>query len=207
MPLVEACAVKGLDADTVLTILLAAEESSRMLEQDWTRATLTDLADHIEQTHHAYLKRELPRLALIVRKVAAVHGGHYPWLHEFESVYARFAAEMMAHMMKEEQVLFPRIRCLESGEPEPASNCMHGVNQPIRVMKHEHDSAGQSLARMRELSAEFTSPPDGCNTFRAMLDGVRELEADTHRHVHMENNILFPRAVELEHWHTSANTD
>ncbi|HEX5444493.1 MAG TPA: iron-sulfur cluster repair di-iron protein [Pirellulales bacterium] len=206
LPLSEACAAKGIDADTVLAILLAAEEGTKSQEDDWTGATLADLANHIEQTHHAYLKRELPRLGAIVHKVATVHGAHYPWLLELEGIYTRFAAEMEAHMMKEDRMLFPRIRGLESGEPGPMPFTGPGVANPIRIMEHEHDSAGQSLARMRELSSEFTPPPDACNTFCAMLDGLRELEADTHRHVHKENSILFPRAIELER-HAALNAD
>jgi regulator of cell morphogenesis and NO signaling len=203
-PLSEACAAKGIDAGTVLTILLATEGDARSEEQNWASATLADLSRHIEQTHHAYLKRELPRLGAIVRKVAAVHGGHHRWLLELESVYARFAAEMQSHMMKEEQVLFPLIRSLESGEPAPSTACGHGVDDPIRVMEHEHDDAATSLSRMRELAAEYNPPPDACNTFRAMLDGLRELESDTHRHVHKENSILFPGALELERRHQNA---
>jgi regulator of cell morphogenesis and NO signaling len=203
-PLAEACADKGIDAGTVLTILLATEEGAGSAERNWASATLAELSHHIEQTHHAFLKRELPRLGAIVRKVAAVHGGHQRWLLELESVYARFAAEMQSHMMKEEQVLFPLIRSLESGQPGPSTACGHGVDNPIRVMEHEHDDAARSLARMRELSADFNPPPDACNTFRAMLDGLRELEAETHRHVHKENSILFPRALELEQRHGSS---
>lgn len=133
-PLSEACAAKGLDADTILTTLLAAEGSSSSNEPNWANARLSDLADHIEQTHHAYLKRELPRLRGIVRKVATVHGGHHPWMHELDGIYDRFAAEMEAHMMKEEQVLFPQIRSLERGEPGPAGRCGAGVENPIGVM-------------------------------------------------------------------------
>lgn len=197
-PLSEICAEKGLDANTVLTILLATEEGDTSAEQEWTSASLGDLSRHIEQTHHAYLKRELPRLAAIVHKVAAVHGDHHPWLLEFKRVYTHFAAEMAAHMMKEEQDLFPLIRSLESGEPASTAGYRHGVDNPIRIMEDEHDDAAKSLRRMRELSAGFTPPPDACNTFRAMLDGLNELEADLHRHVHKENSILFPKALELE---------
>jgi regulator of cell morphogenesis and NO signaling len=197
-PLSEACAARGLDAETVLTTLLAAEEGTGSPEPSWSDASLAELADHIEQTHHAYLKRELPRLRAIIRKVATVHGGHHPWTIVLDDIYGRFAAEMEAHMMKEERVLFPMIRGLERGEPSPTAGCGHGVNNPIRVMEHEHDDAARSLARMRELSGGYTPPPDACNTFRAMLDGLRELEHDTHHHVHKENNILFPRAMELD---------
>ena len=197
-PLSEACAAKGLDADTVLTILLATEEQGSADERNWAEASLTELADHIERSHHAYLKRELPRLRAMVRKVAAVHGDHHPWMREFDRVYDSFATELETHMMKEEHVLFPLIRSLESGEPGPTVGCGHGVEHPIRVMESEHDDSGHSLERLHELSSGLTPPPDACNTFRAMLDGVRELELDLHQHIHKENNILFPKAIELE---------
>lgn len=199
--LAELCEARGLDADTVLTIMLAAEAGAAdgPSEPSWSTASLTELADHIEQTHHAYLKRELPRLGAMVRKVAAVHGDRHPWMLEVDGVFAGFAAEMQSHMMKEEQMLFPMIRSIDRGQPDTGSDCGGpGVANPIRVMEHEHDSSGEDLSRMRKLTDGFTPPSDACNTFRAMLDGLAELEADTHRHVHKENSILFPRALELE---------
>lgn len=194
-PLEEVCRSKGLDPNTILTTLLATEgNAGDEGRQDWATASLTELADHIEQTHHAYLKRELPRLGAMVRKVAAVHGENHPWMLELDGVYIRFAAEMEAHMMKEEQMLFPMIRSVERGESAATEPCGHGIDAPIRVMEHEHDAAGDDLLRMRELSDGFRPPAHACNTFRAMLDGLAELEDDTHRHVHKENSILFPRA-------------
>lgn len=200
-PLSQACAAKGLDANTVLTTLLAAEENTSATEQNWAQASPSALADHIEQTHHAYLKQELPRLEAMVRKVAAVHGNHYPWLLELDGIYVGFAAEMHSHMMKEEQILFPLIRSMEAGESLNPAGCGPGVAAPIEVMEHEHDHAGSDLEKMKELSNGFTPPMDACNTFRAMLDGLKALEADTHRHVHKENSILFPAALKLEREH------
>ena len=197
-PLAAACKNKGLDAGTVLSMLLATEADADEKNEDWTGLGLNELANHIEQTHHAYLRRELPRLGAMVRKVAAVHGSHYPWMLEVDGIYAGFAAEMESHMLKEEQVLFPLIRRIDSGDTGAAGECGPGIANPIRVMEHEHDDAGQALSRMRELTSGFTPPIDACNTFRAMLDGLAELEADTHRHVHKENNVLFPGALEKE---------
>jgi regulator of cell morphogenesis and NO signaling len=197
-PLAEACKNKGLDADTVLSMLLAMEEDTSGQKEDWTDLSLTELTTHIENTHHDYLKRELPRLGAMVRKVAAVHGSYYPWMLEVDGIYAGFAAEMESHMLKEEQILFPLIRRIDSGDAGSAGDCGPGIANPIRVMEHEHDDAGQALSRMRELTNAFTPPMDACNTFRAMLDGLAELEADTHRHVHKENNVLFPVALEKE---------
>lgn len=195
----EACRSKGLDPGAVLQALLAEDNSapSQGSGTDPASMTLSDLCDHIEARHHAYLKAELPRLHAMIRKVAAVHGDKHPWMHEVRSVFDELHAEMQSHMMKEEHVLFPIIRRLERGESNAAFHC-GGVANPIRVMEHEHDSAGGALSRMRQLSSDYTPPEGACNTFRAMLDGLRELEEDMHQHVHKENNILFPRALQVE---------
>lgn len=199
----EACHAKGLDAATVLSALLSEPAAAHSEPPtNWDSASLTELADHIEQIHHAYLREELPRLEAMVRKVAAVHGQRYAWVLEIDSVFSRFAAEMQSHLLKEEQMLFPLIRALEadkvSTQPEHALDLRH----PVEVMKHEHDDAGQSLERMRELSNDFQPPEYACATFRGMLEGLVAVEADTHRHVHKENSILFPKAIVLatERW-------
>lgn len=193
----DACRDKGLDARTIAALLEASEGAPATAEVDPQAMSLTELADHIEQTHHAYLRRELPRLAMLVRKVAAVHGHRYPWMLEVDGVFAGFMAELDSHMMKEEQILFPIVREVERGNRSAGSHC-GGLANPIRVMEHEHDSAGNALAAMRRLTDGFTPSADACNTFRAMLDGLAELERDMHQHVHKENNVLFPRALELE---------
>jgi regulator of cell morphogenesis and NO signaling len=193
--LADVCAARGMDARMVLTVLLASEVGTPREDQSWAQASLTALADHVEKTHHAYLKRELPRLGALVRKVTAVHGQRHAWLGELNRIYADFAAEMESHMMKEEKMLFPMIRRMEADEPAAGGP---GVDNPIRAMEHEHDDAGRAMERMRELSGGYQTPADGCNTFRAMLDGLAQVELDTHRHVHKENSILFPKALELE---------
>ena len=197
MSLAEACKGKGLDPDSVLQVLLASEGSAAGNEVDAAAMGLTELCDHVEKTHHAYLKDELPRLRMMVRKVAAVHGHDHPWTLEIDGVFSGFAAELESHMLKEEQALFPLIRALESGEKIDASHCGR-IENAIAVMESEHQDAGNDLERMRNLSSGFTPPPGACNTFRAMLDGLRELEADMHQHVHKENNVMFPRAMAEE---------
>lgn len=194
----QACQKKRLDAATVLTLLLS-EPAAQVSEpkQNWQKSSLTDLADHIEQTHHAYLRAELPRLETMVRKVAAVHGKHHSWLLELDSVFAGFSASMQSHLLKEEQVLFPLIRQFEARQGLSQSNNGMNIENPIAVMEHEHADAGQSLERMRRLSHDYQPPANACATFRATLDGLAKLEADTHEHVHKENSILFPRAVDL----------
>lgn len=199
-PLEEACRAKGLDPHTVLQTLLAGEDQTpgEVALVDAARMSLTELCAHIESTHHAYLRIELPRLHQMLTRVAAVHGGRYPWMRQVLDVFAPFAEELASHMVKEEQVLFPMIRALEAGERGVAGHCGDTIANPVRMMEHEHDDAGEALRLMHELTDGYTPPADACNTFRAALDGLRELEQDMHQHVHKENNILFPRALELE---------
>lgn len=195
----EACRAKGLDAQSVLQVLLASEDGAASApEIDAARMSLTELCDHIETTHHAYLKEELPRLHRMIAKVAAVHGDWCPFMRDVLEVYVTYMDELTHHMAKEEAVLFPIIRAIDADDANAASRCGGTIANPIRVMEHEHRDAGDALAKMRELTSGFTPPPNACNTFRATLDGLREMEADMHQHVHKENNVLFPRALERE---------
>ncbi len=193
-PLSVACQDKGLDPQAVLRELTETAENHASDEQrDWSAATMSELADHIESTHHAYLRRELPRLTAMTMKVAAAHGQREPGLRELEAVFAEFRAELESHMEREEQVLFPLIRVLESAKTLPAFHC-GSISNPIRVMVHEHENAGSALQRMRALTRGYQPSEEACNTYRAMLDGLAELETDMHLHVHKENNILFREA-------------
>jgi regulator of cell morphogenesis and NO signaling len=194
-PLAQAIAEKGLDAKTVLGVLEALEAQGPEVERDWSAATMTELADHIEHTHHAYLKRELPRLEFLVNKVSSRHGEQRPELVELAKVFLNFQEELQSHMRKEEAILFPICRKLDTGS---APSSCGSVNNPIAVMVREHDDAGDAMNRMRALTDDYTPPPDACNTYRALFDGLRQLELDMHRHVHKENSILFPLAVEIE---------
>ncbi len=196
-----ACTKNGLKSQEVLEELQAldaAGDGQTAGDVDADSMTLSALADHIEQTHHMYLKRELPRLGALVRKVVSAHGQNHPWTRDVDALYAPLASELLTHLMKEEQILFPLIRALETGQGGPASASQMSVAAPIGVMEHEHDAAGDALAKIRQLSTDFTAPSDACNTFRAMLDGLLVLEKDLHQHVHKENNVLFPKAIALE---------
>jgi regulator of cell morphogenesis and NO signaling len=197
-PLGSAIEERGLDAGAVVAELEqeqtgAAPQGGR----NWATASLTDLADHIESTHHAYLKAELPRLAQLTHKVASRHGDRRPELVEIYDVFSGLKAEMESHMMKEERILFPLCRRLDTAETLPPSHC-GSVANPIEVMVREHEDAGDALARIRVLTNDYTPPPDACNTYRATFDSLRQLEADMHQHVHKENNILFPKAARAE---------
>jgi regulator of cell morphogenesis and NO signaling len=196
--LVQAAREKGLDEQTVLRVLNTFDDQApEGDERDWSKASLTALADHIEQTHHAYLKSELPRLEYLVNKVANRHGSHAPNLVELAGVFAAFKSELESHMQKEEVILFPICRQLDGATAPQRFHC-GSVENPVAVMVREHDDAGDALKRMRELTNNYTPPIDACSTYRALFDSLRELEHDMHRHVHKENSILFPKVIERE---------
>ncbi len=165
-------------------------------------AKLTDLIRFIVGKYHADLRVELPRLGQMAAKVLDVHGEKYPAvLPALASTFRALREELEAHMMKEERVLFPYIERLEAlaaaGGSLPASP-FGSIQAPIGMMEHEHDDAAQALARLRLLTDGYTPPADACNTFRGLYFGLAELEKALHEHIHLENNVLFPRGVRLE---------
>lgn len=195
--LAQACGAQGLDAETVATMLEAAAAlPSAAPVVDAAGMSLVGLADHIEATHHAYLRDELPALVEKADRVALKHAERNPRLAEVAKTMRGLAYDMFSHMMKEEQILFPLVRALER-DGVAGGHCGTIAN-PIRQMESEHDGAGAAVARMRELTDGFTPDADACNTHRALLAGLARLELDLHEHVHKENNILFPRALALE---------
>ena len=165
--------------------------------ESWNEASLTDLADHIVVTHHKFLATELPRISGLVEKVFNAHGEKRPELRDVLGTFTAMRSELESHMLKEENVLFPAIRLLES-ENVLQSFPFGSVRNPIAMMEHEHDDAGNGLRRLRELTGDFTPPDGACPTYRVMLDSLKNLEQDLHLHIHKENNILFPRAQQLE---------
>jgi regulator of cell morphogenesis and NO signaling len=198
VPLDRACGQKGLDLGAVLHELTADEvRDAEPDEPDWTRATMGELADHIVSRHHEHLRRELPRLAALAEKVADAHGAGHPELREARDVLLTLKGDLEFHMLKEEKVFFPIIKRFETA---PESTRFYGgsVARAILVMENEHDDAGAALTRLRALTGDYRPPADACNTYRALLHGLAELEADLHRHVHKENSILFPRACAAE---------
>jgi len=193
--LAQACANKGLDAATVIAMLEAASVAPTT-EMDPAGMTLTQLADHIEQTHHVYVKAELPRLVEMAEKVAHKHAWRDARLPAVAATVVALANEMTSHMQKEEMILFPLVRQIYAGETS-GFHC-GSIANPIRVMEAEHESAGNATARLRELTDGFTPDAEACNTHRTLLASLAEFESDLHRHVHKENNILFPRALAKE---------
>jgi regulator of cell morphogenesis and NO signaling len=195
-PLAEVCAEKGLNVEEFSREL--ADSNAPAQERDWRNASLADLADHIVGKHHAYLRSELPEIERKIQKVLEAHWNrHGVTISALREVFVALKTELTEHMVKEERILFPMIQRMEA-KSNVAMPTGASVNQPIRVMEHEHATAGQALAEMRRLTSEYTAPEDACNTFRVLYRQLEELESDLHLHIHLENNILFPRAAALE---------
>lgn len=188
-----ACAAKGLDPAAVAGVLGVIEPEDDE-EEDWSTAALADLCDHIVEWHHAYLRAELPRLSALVEKVVKAHAEAHPELREVEDIFGAIAAELQDHMLVEEAVLFRACRDLEVR----GSRDVESLEAPVRAMEADHVITGAALERIRALTATYTPPPAACNSYIALLDGLETLERDLHRHIHEENNILFPRALALE---------
>lgn len=198
----DACREKGVSPAGVKNEITDAVAAVPAGGKNWSAAPLRELIQHIVTKHHEYLKLELPRVGQSVRTVVRVHGAKDPAaLHELETVYEGFWQELDLHMHKEEMMLFPAIeRCeaaAQGGGPLPTSP-FGSIANPIAVMEREHDGAGHALGRIRELTMGFNAPSYACSTYLAMLDGLQALEADLHTHIHLENNILFPRVIALE---------
>ena len=197
-----ACEAKGLDPGTVLDEIQRAAQPApgAAAATDWQSVSLDSLIGHILDTHHVYMKSQLPRLEAMLEKILAKHGPHHgDFLLPLAATFRPMKEELDGHLLKEEMVLFPLIRRLESGGSPPDGGFHCGsVQNPIRVMLMEHDSAGDALARMRQLTAGYSLPADACATWRAFYAGLAEMERDLHQHIHLENNILFPRAIAME---------
>jgi len=183
-----ACAERGLDAPTVAGMLAAlASESIQTPEVDAAKLGLPALVDHLEDTHHRYLRAELPRLAELLEKVVAAHGAKHPELTSLQASFGDFRQEIVAHLVAEENGLFPAVRSM-SGFAD--------LDGQVAALTTEHEGAGEALATFRRLTADYTLPADACATFAQLYEGLKHLEHDLHRHVHKENNILFPRLQE-----------
>lgn len=192
-----ACERKGLSPETVLTALMEADADVRTDDRDWSGATLDALIQHLVERHHTFTRDEIERLSPLASKVARVHGDGHPFLNEVQSLFQVLADELRPHMMKEELILFPYIRRLESGGTA-AEACFPTVQNPIRMMEMEHDAAGDILKGLRQLTGDYALPEQACGSWRALYAGLLDFEADLHQHIHLENNVLFPRAIALE---------
>lgn len=194
-PLAEVCRTKNLDPASVIAMLAAlAATPATSLSVNPDALGLAELCDHIELVHHGYLKEELQRLDFMTRKVAAVHGDHEPRLLEVRRVFETFNAETTSHIKEEDETVFPAIRQLEAANGDKAA-VSSGLKVALTKLESEHDSAGAALEQFKALTDSYSPPDWACNTFRALYDGLAQLEKNMHQHVHEENNVLFPRAL------------
>jgi len=193
--LAEACTARGLDPAATATAL--AELAGEREEAEWTSMSIAELCDHLVATHHRYLWDEMPRITALIDKIRTVHGERHPELESIARCFAELVADLEPHLMKEERILFPMVHELESATGATSFHC-GSLRNPISVMLTEHDRVGELLEQMRRLTADYQPPADGCGSYVACFTALEEFEADTHLHVHKENNVLFPKVVARE---------
>jgi regulator of cell morphogenesis and NO signaling len=197
----EACMERGLDLPSIrnkLTTILNSPTQQTIQYSNWSLDVLIDQIIHV---HHAYVRKSLDILAGLAEKVMRTHGHRHPELLQIQSELNELADELLRHMIKEERILFPYIESLLTPEgPKGLDNSIGliCVQDPIQVMEWEHEAAAHHLDRIRQLSQSYTPPDHACTSFRLFYSLLKEFEYDLHHHVHLENNILFPKAIELE---------
>jgi regulator of cell morphogenesis and NO signaling len=189
-----ACQLANIDPAAIIADLDGLDAGAG---PDWVPLGPGLLVDHLEATHHAYLHAELPRLEALADKVAGVHGSNHPKLVELHRLCIALREDLEPHMAKEERVLFPMIRELSTAISPPSFHC-GSVANPVSMMTREHEQTGRLLQAMRQLTDGYRVPDDACASYRALYEGLAALEADTHLHIHKENNVLFPAVLELE---------
>jgi regulator of cell morphogenesis and NO signaling len=195
----DACKAKGVDSSDVLRDLVALEATDNA--EDMTSWGVDALVEYIVTRHHAYVKRQVPAITLMLETLVAAHGERYPALPRMVTTFASLSSELIHHLEKEERILFPYIQSMarqprdgSRGLPTPFGT----VRNPIRMMEDDHQQAAAELWMLRVLSNGFTVPEDGCVTWRACFSELAAFEHDLHQHVHLENNVLFPKAARLE---------
>jgi regulator of cell morphogenesis and NO signaling len=195
----EACAAKLLDADAIANELQSAFNPASMKQMPFTEMTAEQLINHILIHHHFYVKQMMPQIHTHVEKVAMKHGERFPFMQTVYELFKEVENEMTCHMRKEEEILFPRIKQLEqlTVTNEKGSISAGFISGPVSVMEAEHEHAGEILYQIRSLTNNYTAPDGACNTFRIALAELKEFEEDLHQHVHLENNILFPKAQQM----------
>lgn len=203
----DACLAKGIDPEPLINELAQIANRETKTDVDYTSWKLDRLANHIEDRHHTYVERATEELKPFLDKVAKVHGNEHPYLLTIRELFFESAGNLAQHMKKEELILFPFIKrmqlALDTGEPMPKPP-FGTVNNPISMMKTEHEDEGQRFETMSELTNGFNPPEYACNTWRVTYHLLKEFQDDLHLHIHLENNILFPKALELEAGQTTA---
>ncbi len=196
----QACIGSGITPDELLTLISTAPKPSTG-ERSWDHQPMSEIIAFIVSTHHQYTREALSMLTTVATKVREVHGANHIELRLIEKLVLELSDDLIPHMMKEEQVLFPYINAVETASmigkeaPQPFFGT---ARNPIRMMILEHEVVGEKLLEIRTLTANYTLPAEACNSYKALFIKLQEFEQDIHRHIHLENNILFPRAISVE---------
>jgi len=199
--LAEGCTSAGVDVYAVIQMLAEATQQKSEDAVDFTSASLPQLITHIVDTHHVFTKSEMDRLQLLADKVLAAHGGNHPELVHLDELLTRLCDDLKPHMFKEEHVLFPYIFALAKAADQQGAvpfAPFGTVNNPIRMMMREHDTAGEILRELRKLTFDYKVPADACISYQTLYQALENFEKDLHQHIHLENNILFPKALDVE---------
>ena len=197
----EACIEAGIEASQLLLQLKEIVEKSDPDSEYINNLPLDELSDYIVKRHHSYVKSNIPFLTASLEKIWSVHGKNHPELYEIKKLFDESAGELTMHMQKEEIMLFPYIQKMVAVQKNglPISRPVFGsVSNPIRMMIAEHETEGARFNKIAEISGGYSIPDDACTTYKAALNQLKEFENDLHRHIHLENNILFPKALQLE---------
>jgi regulator of cell morphogenesis and NO signaling len=196
--LADACAAAGVELSDVTQLLEQAKQTEAV---GVPTTNLTELIDYIVDKHHTFTRDEMERITALLLKVSSKHGANHPELLEVQRLFGTLCEELRPHMLKEEMVLFPFVKQMEqalaSGAPIPFAP-FGTVGNPVRMMMLEHDLAGDILRALRAVTKEYAVPADGCISYQTLYRALEEFERDMHQHIHLENNVLFPRAVERE---------
>lgn len=193
----EVCDAQHIDVDFLIHKLNKVEISSELNPTDFQSLSIDLLADYIEDKHHRYVEKTIPELNSYLQKIARVHGERHPELNEIKQLFTTSSSELLSHMIKEEVVLFPYIRQIAQGTNSTSSQ-FKSLKNPIQMMMDEHSAEGDRFQKIADLSQNYTTPPDACSTFSVAFAMLNDFENDLHLHMHLENNILFPKAIETE---------
>lgn len=197
----EVCENKNISKSLLFKDLEKALKNEENQITNYNAWSLDLLAEYIEKKHHKYVEIKTPALKQYLEKIATVHGKNHPELFHIKELFERSAGTLAAHMKKEELILFPAIRKIagyKDSKERMAKPAFGSIQNPVNMMMHEHDTEGDIFTRIAELSNNYTPPADACNTYKVTFALLKEFEADLHLHIHLENNILFPKSVELE---------
>ncbi|HRH44176.1 MAG TPA: iron-sulfur cluster repair di-iron protein [Pyrinomonadaceae bacterium] len=201
-PFLEACRVAGANPEFVQQKISDIVENTESTEFEWLKeSTLTELIKYIVEKHHTFTRDEIQNLTPLMAKVANRHGENHFELFELERVFNELCNDLSEHLLKEERILFPYVEQLERSVLNASTtpfSCFGTVQNPVKMMMLEHDTAGDFLQKMRELTNDYVLPEGACLSYTALLDRLQGFEKDLHQHIHLENNLLFPKAIELE---------